>query len=259
MSLAVDEKGRAYVLDQVNDRVVRRGPSGEVEGVVPLKLTNPQDIALGKGGSMAVLDRLSDKAIALYDEGGALRGQLPLTGEGVPEPGLVTALVVDGDNVYVEREHGPLVRIGDMSGHPADPRLEIPGRPSRDGLSYLSAGITDASAGRVYVSAIDRATNAHRFTRELRLKTEVHSIVLLDSDKKGTIYFAAEVEAQADEPVVVLTCLEPKKGAPTGSAVLPANTLPEETFRDLTVLDGGGVLYAQMTEAGATYKRYDCE
>jgi hypothetical protein len=46
---------------------------------------------------------------------------------------------------------------------------------------------------------------------------------------------------------------------PVGSAVLPANTLPDETFRDLTVLDGGGVVYAVRTEAGVSYERYDCE
>ena len=36
----------------------------------------------------------------------------------------------------------------------------------------------------------------------------------------------------------------PAKGVPLGSATLPVNTMPEETWRDFTVLDDGGVLFA---------------
>jgi hypothetical protein len=258
MSLAQDGKGRLYVLDQVNHRVVRHGPDGKPEATIELKLEGAQDLSVGTDGSMAVLDRLSSKAVALYDENGALRTQLPLQGELVEETGLVTGVFVDGKDVYVEREHGPLVRIGDTDGSLASPRTEIPGRPSRDGKLFLNAGIIDAPAGRSYVSAIDRATNQHRFTRELRLKGHITSIQLLDSDKRGTIYFAAEVGDEQEPPAIVLTCLEPQRGAPTGTAVLPANTLPEETFRDLTVLDDGGVVLALRSDQGVTYTRYDC-
>jgi hypothetical protein len=258
MSLAQDGKGRLYVLDQVNHRVVRRAPDGTPEAVSELQLLGAQDLAVGSDGSMAVLDRLASKAVALYDENGALRTQLPLAGDLVEETGLVTGVFVDGKDVYVEREHGPLVRIGDTDGSVANPRTEIPGRPSRDGKSYVNAGIIDAVAGRAYVSSIDRATNQHRFTRELRLNAHITSIQLLDTDKRGTIYFAAEVGDEQEPPAIVLTCLEPLKGVPIGSAVLPANTLPEETFRDLTVLDDGGVVLALRSEQGVTYTRYEC-
>jgi hypothetical protein len=166
---------------------------------------------------------------------------------------------VDGKDVYVEREHGPLVKVGDTSGKPAEERTEIPGRPSRDGLSFLNAGLTDAGAGRAYVASIERATMQHRFTRELRLEAPIQAIVLLDSDKSGVIYFAMQVERAPGDEVVFLTCLEPLKGLPIGTAVMPANTMPEETFRDLAVLDDGGVVYALRTDAGVQYQRYDCE
>jgi hypothetical protein len=258
MSLARDAKGRVYVLDQVNGRVVRYGADGKPEGASDMKLLAAQDLAVGNDGSMAVLDRLSDKTIALYDEGGALRGQLPLEGEGVDDPGLLTGVFVDGSDVYVEREHGPLVKIGDTSGKPAEPRSEIPGRPSRDGLSYLNAGIINKREGRAYVSSIERATGEHRFTRELRLRAPLRAILLLDSDKAGTIYFATEIEQESGGEAVLLTCLDPLSGIPTGSVVLPANTMPEETFRDLTVLDEGGVMYALRSEKGVSYLHYDC-
>jgi hypothetical protein len=258
MSLAHDGKGRVYVLDQVNGRVVRYGADGKPEGSSEVKLLAAQDVAVGGDGSMAVLDRLSSKAIALYDESGALRGELPIEGEGVEETGLLTGVFVDGNEVYVEREHGPLVKIGDTSGKPAEPRSEIPGRPSRDGLSYLNAGIISAPDGRAYVSSIERATGEHRFTRELRLRAPIRAIVLLDSDKSGTIYFATEIDQETGGQAVLLTCLDPLSGIPVGNAVLPANTMPEETFRDLTVLDEGGVIYALRSDKGVSYLHYDC-
>ena len=41
---------------------------------------------------------------ALYDESGALIGNLPLEGEGVATPGDVTGVFVDGDDVYADRK-----------------------------------------------------------------------------------------------------------------------------------------------------------
>jgi hypothetical protein len=258
MSFALDGKGRVYVLDNVNNRIVRRDANGKPEAEVKIEETTAQDIAVGADGSMAVLDRFNDKEVALYDESGRPSGSLPLVGEGLEDPGEVTGLFVDGEDVYVEKEHGPLVKVGTTNGAPAEPRSELPGRPSRDGLLFLLAGIIEAPAGRVYVTAIDRKTNQHRFTRELKMKTMVHSIVMLDSDKGGTIYLAVELELPDGGAEVRLTCMEPLKGVVVGTASLPVNTLPEESFKDMTVLDGGGVLYAIRSEQGVTYQTFDC-
>lgn len=258
MSVNVDGQGRMYVLDQVNGRILRVGPDGKPLGVIPLKQQeSAQDIAISKDGSVAVLDRFTSKSVVMYDQNGNALGELPLEGEGIDETGLTTGVFVDGNDVYVEKEHGPLVRIGTTDGKPASDRGEIPGRPSRDGNSFLNAGLIDPPAGRMYVSAIDRATMQHRFTRELRQGSPIHGILLLDSDKLGTIYLATLIEQNETEKLI-LTCLEPLKGYPTGSAELPVNTLPEETFRDLAVLDDGGVIYSVRTDQGVSYQRYDC-
>jgi hypothetical protein len=258
MSLAGDRKGGVLVLDQVNSRIVRYGPDGKPETAFGSDLRTAQDVAVGDDGTVAVMDRFGGKDVTIYDESGQAIGKLPLQGDGVEEPGELTGLFVDGKDIYAERKHGPLVKLGDTAGNPADPRSEIPGRPSRDGLSFINAGIIDAPAGRAYVSSIDRATSQHRFTRELRLEALILSIVLLDTDRSGIIYFGAHLEDAPNEEVIQVTCLDPKSGQPLGTAMMPANTMPEETFRDLTVLDGGGVLYALRSESGVAYQRYDC-
>lgn len=258
MSLTVDGKGRMYVLDQVNGRVLRVGADGKPESVFPLKQQEAaQDIAITDDGKVAVLDRYNSKSIVMYDENGGSLGEIPLQGEGLEEPGLVTGVFVDGKDVYVEKEHGSLMRVGTTDGQPSADRGELPGRPSRDGQSLLHAGVIDVAAGRMYVSAIDRPTMQHRFTRELRHGAEIRGILMLDSDKMGTIYLATQLDQNGAE-VVILTCLEPLKGYPTGSAMLPVNTMPEETFRDFAVLDDGGVIYSVRTEEGVSYQRYDC-
>jgi hypothetical protein len=259
MSLAPDHKGRVLVLDQVNGRIVRYGADGKPESPIAVNLTAPQDIAVNSDGSISVLDRNASKAVAIYDESGALRGQIPIQGEGVPEPGLVTGVFTDKNDIYVEREHGPLVRIGDISGRPAEPREEIPGRPSRDGLSFVNAGISDPATGRVYVASTDRAARTHKFTRELRFGMPARSIALLDTDRSGVIYLATVLERAPDTEMVLLSCLEPLKGVPLGKAELPPNTMPEETFRDMVVLDEGGVIYSLRSEQGVTYQVYNCQ
>lgn len=259
MSFGVDARGRVHVLDNVNARIQVRAADGSQDNNILVDVKNPEDMAVAADGSSAVLDRHRDKAVTLYDDSGKLRGKLTLEGQGIDDVGSITGVFVDGSDVYVEREHGPLVKIGGLDGTPADPRSEIPGRPSRDGKSFLNAGIIQAPLGRVYVSSINRATNEHRFTRELKLDAHVHMLSLLDSDKSGKIYFAAEVEQSPGANAIVLHCLDPLSGEPVGSATLPVNTLPEESFRDLVVLDAGGVIQAMRSDQGVTYARYDCE
>lgn len=253
MSFAADARGGVHVLDGVNGRIVRRSADGAVESSLPISVTNPEDIAVAADGTIAVLDRHRDKSVALFDATGRPRGELPLEGEGLSDTGSVTSIVIDGSDVYAERAHGPLVLIGNVSGAPAQPRTQIPGRPSRDGLSFLNAGITDAPSGRTWVAAIDRKTETHRFTRELRFGAPVRQILLLDSDRAGVIYFAVALDDS-----IRLECLDRDRGAPLGAAVLPDNDLPEESFRDLVVLDGGGVIHALRTEHGVSYTIYRC-
>jgi hypothetical protein len=96
----------------------------------------------------------------------------------------------------------------------------------------------------------------HRFTRQLKMGMVVHTILLLDTDKQGTVYLATGVEA--GEHAVLLTCIAPSDGHVLGSVQLPATTQPEESFRDFAVQDDGGVLYQYRTDQGVTVSKYDC-
>lgn len=271
MSLAIAPGGGAWVLDQVNNRLVKIDKDGKVQTTQQLTLQGAQDLAVGKDGTVAVMDRLLDKQVALFDRDGKALGQLPVEGKNLENGGTASGVFIDGDEVFVEREHGDLVKVGDTTGKADAERGEVPGRPTRDGKGWLTAMISSMPEGRVAVTAIDRPSKQLRFTRELRVGTEVYGLNLLDSDQSGIIYLGvmamvarpAEPAAGATgaaklSPTVLLFCLDPRDGAPLGRAELPANESPEETVRELVVLDEGGVLYLHRTDEGAQLTRWDC-
>jgi hypothetical protein len=263
MSLTVDAQGQVWIVDQVNGRLVKLDRHGKRLGEVPLPLQAAQDIAVAKDGTAVVMDRLVDRSIALIGPDGKPKGELPVEGKGLEEGGGATGVFTDGDDVFVEREHGDLVRVGSTKGVGDSERPEVPGRPSKDGQSWLSAGIVDREAGLVMVTAIEKPSRAHRFTRQYALGAPVVNLNLLDSDASGIIYLGSVVEApgsteEAPQVAVVLLCVDPVDGRPLGRVALPPNTGPEETFRELVVPDEGGVLYLHRTEQGAQVLRVSC-
>lgn len=262
MSLAVDRAGTTWVVDQVNGRLVAIDAQGR-RRAVPLPVQEAQDITTSRDGRVLVMDRLVDKAVAVLGPDGATQGELGLVGKGLREGGAATGVFVDGDDVYVEREHGDLVRVGSTAGAADSERPEVPGRPSRDGKLYLSAALGDRATGAVLVTAIDRPSKAHRYTRQLTRGSRALQVTLLDTDASGIIYLGLVRQVPGTSPeaprwLQEVLCLEPNAGALVGRIELPVNEGPEETFRELAVPDEGGVLFLQRTEAGATLLRAQC-
>lgn len=258
MSMAVDGRQRMWVLDQVNGRIVRYAPDGSVEATLPIAPETTQDIAVADDGTVALLDRYGSEQVALHDAYGNIVGALPLAGEGVESAGHVTGIFVDGTDVYAETEHGPLWKIGSTGGVPAEPRAELPGRPSKDGTFYVKAGVIEAAEGRAYVAVNDRPSEEHRFTRELTMGSTIQQIVLLDTDREGTIYFGAELVVDEPQTEVLIVCIDSGAGEVEGTVTVPANDMPEESFKDFVVQADGGVIYALRTESGVEYKTADC-
>jgi hypothetical protein len=113
------------------------------------------------------------------------------------------------------------------------------------------------------VTAIDREPQQHRFTRQLPLGAPVLALNLLDADRAGIIYLGTVLEEAGSTPEapkfgIALLCLDPLDGRPLGQTRFASNAMPEETFRELTVLPEGGVLFLERTEAGPRVVRYNC-
>lgn len=263
MSFAVGPDGTRWVLDQVNDRIVRYGKDGKVIDTIPLTVKAAQDIVATKDGGAVILDRLGDKRVVVLGPDGKPTGTLSLEGKGLAEGGAATGVFVDGKDVYVEREHEQLIKLGDTDGKADPDRKEIPGRPTRDGTGYMRAWLDPVPGQRAFLTFTNKSPESHRFTRQFNTTFLATGIMLLDSDRAGTIYLGiigGKLMPTGDlaDPMITVYCIEPAHGAPIGQATVPANTSPEETFRELTVLDEGGVLYMKRSEKGVTVTPIDC-
>ncbi|MBK7861753.1 MAG: hypothetical protein IPJ65_24680 [Archangiaceae bacterium] len=260
MSLDADANDTVWLLDQVNRRVVKVDARGKPVGELPVGLSRPVDLQVLDDGNLAVLDRAAERAVAVLGPDGKRVAEYKLV-----EPARVSAVVVDGDDVYAEREGGTLNRLGDSQGHADGARTEAPGRPTRDGRAFVTATLTDGAHGVVVLKAIDRRTGDERFTREVRLGMSVLRIALLGSDRSGLIYLAAQGErvppdrpSAEPKPTVDLLCLDASDGRPLSRTELQANTSADQTLRELAVLESGGVVYLRRTETSAELQRVDC-
>ncbi len=253
MSLALAGKD-LLVLDQINGRLNRYDAHGKLLGTSAAP-TTAQDLAVASDGTVAMVDRLVDKTVTLVDPNGKMIGKLPLE-PNVSEPGLVTGVVVDGKNVYAEKEHGALVLLGTTDGRSSSDAAELQGRPSKDGALLLTAGLTSAAQGRAYVNAFDRKADALRFARALQFPPPARAIVLLDSDARGTIYLG--VAAGPEPGNAHVACLDPNDGHVIGRVALPLSHTPEESFRDFSVGADGTIVFAVRTEDNVEYQTARC-
>lgn len=264
MSLTVGADGSIFVLDQVNQRLVRLDAKGKRLSSTPLPLQAAQDVVVTKDGTALVMDRLVDKAVAVIGPDGKPKGELPLEGKGLTEGGASTGLFNDGDDVLVEREHGDLVRIGKSDGTKDAERGEVPGRPSKDGASYLTAVIVDPARGLFSLTAIAKASLEHRFTRQVSFGQAILALVMLDSDAAGLSYVGAHAELPGSTPEaprlgIVVLCLDGRDGATLGRTSFPANAVADESFRELSVGSDGSILFLRRTTEGAQLERHRCQ
>jgi hypothetical protein len=251
-SFLADESG-VVVLDQENARIVRSDGRS-----IPLPGARADDLARGADGSLAVLDRLGSKEVAILDPEGRVRGRLPLEGPGVESAREVSRVVVSGKDVYVEvNGGGPLVRIGSTDGKPADVRGEVAGIPTRDGTALLSAGITSEREGRAWVTVADEQ-GAHRWTRELRFPGELSAVGFLDSGGHGAVWAVLLAGSTRADYTNWAVCLDVATGRVRTSATLAVESPAWESFRDFAVREDGSLVVARRSEQQVTYAAYPC-
>jgi hypothetical protein len=261
MSAALAPNGDLLVLDQVNGRVARFKPDGTPAGSYPAGGDTNQDIITTPDGRTVVLDRLADKELSIFDADGKLLDTIPVGGGAINDPAGVTGVFSDGSGIYLEREHTEVVRVAGPDGSPDNARPTQPGRPSRDGLYYVWAARAGSppEAARVRVFNRDAALVWERLAP---LPHPILHILLLDTDKLGHLYLGALVAEEnptshelTDQATVVLR-IQLADGADAGMLVLPPNTSPDETFRELIVGDDGTIYQMLPSETGYTVTTY---
>lgn len=260
MAILAGAAGEFAVVDQVNQRV-QRFKDGKVTATIPTTET-VQDIASAPGGKTVLLDRLSDQKIQVFDAEGKLINEAPITGKGLPAGGNATGVFADDDGIWVENDHGSLVRVADPNGNADEERPEIPGRPSRDGKMVVTAAIQDRAAGKFVLTAFERRTFEALWSTNVELPLPIMFLMALETDDFGFTYVAANVGREAsvepfaiiDEQILVVR-VSPA-GQVTGMISLPVTATGDEMMRPLSVSADGSVYLMSPSEQGMAVNRY---
>lgn len=255
MSFTVDDRGRAWVLDQVNSRV-QVFDSGKPPKVIALPSDTFQDVALTKNDGVVVLDRLATGSVAFVDASAKVTHEIALTGRGVSDPGDVTALFSREDGIWVEVGHQNLVHIADVDQNPLEERDIVQGRFGSAGAVLRASRSGDRAA---FVAA--RTPAGVTPLGKVEFALPVLELTALETDARGRIFLGASLaEESASPPFDVLDSTEvvvllSSSGAELGRVSLPPSVGPEESFRRIRLGDDGALYHLAFDEQGATLRR----
>lgn len=262
MSLVAGNNGDTWVLDQVNGRVVHFDSSAVP--IAEFKVAETaQDLAIGPRGNLYVLDRLGKAEVTVFDPNGNAIVTDAVVGGPIEEGGAVTGIFVSDKGVYLEKEHVQAVRIAGLDGKFDPDRPVVPGRPTRDGQGYVRVRLVDKKSQLAEVTTFE-LDGKERWKRTVSFPRSIVHIVALDTDRAGHVLVAADVADTAPSPphdlinvAMVVARLALADGASQGMLTLPTPTVPEETFRPVTVTDDGLVVQMLPSHEGvrvATYR-----
>ncbi|MGI5864426.1 MAG: hypothetical protein ACOX6T_20565 [Myxococcales bacterium] len=252
MSFAVDENGRAFVLDQVNARV-QIIENGAAIGAVPAPGKYFQDLALLPGGRLAVLDRLVRGEVLLIDRAGKRLGSLPIVGPGVPLAAGVSALFF-AEGLWVEYDNARGVQLSDAA------LAAVERRPARSGrfARVESPSFAARRDGRRAVVVGRELPEGGGWMRSIAFSRDVLRILALEPDDEGRVFLVADVVEAAPDGRLVSTSAEvvalDAEGRELRRFQLPPLVGPEEQMRPIR-LGADGALYQLRCEAEAAVLR----
>lgn len=258
-SFGVDDRGRVYVLDQVNRRVVRF-LDGEAERSYPLPDSGFDDVAV-RDGRLAVLSRLDGRRVLLFDaETGEQVASLPIA-EAVPP---IHRLTLVGDEVCVQCSSADSVSLyaigtlkGDALAASEQARVRHTDPVGADGTLMRAARLDESN---VRIGLLD-GRGAERRRIHVRSPRRVASIIEVRGDRLGNTYLIyALYKEDGGEPNSVRARMVCAKYSPEGEllgrAEMPNDGLPTEPQRKVVVTDGGDVYQMDSEKAGITVMRW---
>jgi hypothetical protein len=259
MSFSVDESGRIWILDQVNQRVQIFDRQGE-PGSVNLPADTYQDMALNPDGDLVVIDRLAGRKVETYGPDGKLLASVDLEGGAVFEGGAVTGLFTNESGTWVEVEHRALVQVSDAAGRATPERQVLPGRFSADGVSLLTAMKTGTHSAAVLARPLSDPQRAPQLVAQVHFSAPLVFLTALESDSLGRVVLAGLTAEPGSDPGQGLANARQELWvlAPGGQVdrhvLLAAATGPEEIFRPLRLGPDGNLYILRCDEHGVSIR-----
>ncbi|MFH2008710.1 MAG: hypothetical protein ABI333_19135 [bacterium] len=197
-SFVVSPRGEIYVLDQLNSRVLKFADDGTLEKEIPIPAVTFEDLAVTADGVIVLLDRLVRRSLLLVNERGVILAEYSVEGYGIPEGGLITAMFMRDDGVWLEYGHTHVVHVLDSRLQPCG-RSVLPGRIfERDRTSVFAA--TDRQGGaRIWIEEL--ATGDVVAEAEIVLAQRIERIIWIAPDWDRQLHVLLHVlELDPEEP-----------------------------------------------------------
>ncbi len=199
MSFAVGPDGFIHVLDQVNYRVLRFDPAGQLDLEMTLPATTFQDVAVAPDGALLVVDRLVRSSILVLDEAGGTVGEYGVLSEAIPEGGGISATFVLDDGVWLEWAHTYTVRVLDEQLLPCEPTVAA-GRVLRGGEARVRAALDGWGGADVWLEEMETT----RTVADLHLDPadRIDRIIWIEADDEGRVVVALHLWARTGIPLL---------------------------------------------------------
>lgn len=202
MSFAISEQGEAWVLDQVNHRVLGMDRKGTPVRAIGLDKTSAfDDLIQVDSGHLVVLDRLKSEQLVVLTTDGKVVVQLPLIGKGIETPGLITELFHRPDGVWVEVESYYSVKLLNRELKPCE-RQVLQGRPISN-HRRLQAYLNDQ--GGMVVSVGSRLQRLPDRSVSVYGTLPLQHILVCDMDAKGNVHAVVQETAYSPVPPYKVT------------------------------------------------------
>lgn len=259
-AVAVTTEGFA-VLDPVLGMLRRFDTQGKAVSSSPLPSKHVVEaVPLAEGKTLLFERSEAGQGLVLTNAAGSVIGRLAIPESVANADADVSRIVVRGETVYVETNGtGPLHAVGTTAGAPLPEGTTVDGYPSRSDALLLSAGITNEDEGRAWINASDRATGAHRWTRELQFADEATAVGFLDDDGRGHGWVVVLVGGKPGAFVDAAVCFDTATGNVVASHAIAVDDPPWQSFRDFDVGPDGALFALRRSRDAMRVLRFPCE
>jgi hypothetical protein len=245
MAIAADPDEGFWVVDTVGARLNRYGADGSLHQVIPTGVETVDDLAAGPAGKVTLLayrrTPTPGHSLLTIDRQGSLESERAAP-QGATLP---TALVADGDQIYVEHRHEWL--------HPESGGARLWGRPA--GELMVRARLDE---GDVVLWTLDRTGQAV-WNLRIDMPVRVTELLALESSRPYMAVVMRHIETDTDgEPIGHRTWLVAVSHAGETLGVLQlVDRRVTDAGRPFALTPDGDVLELVTSEEGVTVLRYE--
>jgi hypothetical protein len=179
-SFGIDDRGRIYILDEVNKRVVRYD-GGKAQATFALPDPYFDDMVVSRD-RFAVLSRDENRRVLLFDADKGFVATFPVA----PGVGGITRLMLDGPDVCVECSSEALFKVGDLRGAATPFETQVlprPDMPTPAG-TVIDAALLDRNDIKIDIRGRDGSV---RSKLRVHSKRQIGAIRDIAADRQGNV------------------------------------------------------------------------